>query len=363
MVAEDIIVLQNGDIVKAKVIEIGQTEVKYRKISNLNGPIYSINKNEIFSISYENGEKEVFNDNPTKHKLEANSDSQNSVTVVSPAEDNDNIISEYNQYYSGDKEKKIKNGLAKEFSICWYFTPQSVLSSDDVIVSFEIVNIPHYGSHYIDDYEDILGEYKINISNRSSEPIFIDLANTMRVDFDASIHPFYTGGSSSIQGGSGGGAGINVGSITNLLGIGGAVGTIANGLNLNSNKHNGATLTVGEQQVLTILPNTTLSLPMRKVINKKRTKITDHFENFKFGDYMDTWDKRTPEISKLQIKKNEIREIDFQEKPFSIQYYITYSKNRDFSNSYVIPLELYPGVIDASKSHYSKISDKIKLFY
>jgi len=74
VLAEDIIVLNNGDIVKSKVIEIGQNEVKYKKASNPNVPTYSINKTEILSITYENGEKEVFegtyrgNSYPNKHR-------------------------------------------------------------------------------------------------------------------------------------------------------------------------------------------------------------------------------------------------------------------------------------------------------
>ena len=44
----------------SKVVEIGATEVKYKKFSNLNGPTYTIAKAEILVINYENGEKESF---------------------------------------------------------------------------------------------------------------------------------------------------------------------------------------------------------------------------------------------------------------------------------------------------------------
>lgn len=58
--AQDIIVQNNGNTILSKVIEIGSTEVKYKKFSNLNGPTYTIAKAEILVINYENGEKESF---------------------------------------------------------------------------------------------------------------------------------------------------------------------------------------------------------------------------------------------------------------------------------------------------------------
>ena len=58
--AQDVIVQNNGNTILSKVIEIGSTEVKYKKFSNLNGPTYTIAKAEILVINYENGEKESF---------------------------------------------------------------------------------------------------------------------------------------------------------------------------------------------------------------------------------------------------------------------------------------------------------------
>lgn len=41
-------------------MEIGTTEVKYKKWSNLEGPLYSISRSEVLSINYQNGEVEKF---------------------------------------------------------------------------------------------------------------------------------------------------------------------------------------------------------------------------------------------------------------------------------------------------------------
>lgn len=62
--SQDVIVKKNGDEIKAKVEEVLATEIKYRKFENLTGPVYSIPKSEIFMIKYENGSKDVFNEQP-----------------------------------------------------------------------------------------------------------------------------------------------------------------------------------------------------------------------------------------------------------------------------------------------------------
>lgn len=60
--AQDVIVKKDGSTILSKVIEIGTSEIKYKKYSNQNGPTYTITKSEIQAINYENGEKETFND-------------------------------------------------------------------------------------------------------------------------------------------------------------------------------------------------------------------------------------------------------------------------------------------------------------
>jgi hypothetical protein len=58
--ASDAIFLLDGSEIEAQVSEITQTEIKYKKVSNLNGPLYTMPKDAVFMIKYENGEKDVF---------------------------------------------------------------------------------------------------------------------------------------------------------------------------------------------------------------------------------------------------------------------------------------------------------------
>ena len=47
----DLIVLKNGDEIKAKVLEINDAEIKYKRCDNLNGPLIVINKWDVFMIN------------------------------------------------------------------------------------------------------------------------------------------------------------------------------------------------------------------------------------------------------------------------------------------------------------------------
>lgn len=58
--AQDVIVKKDGSTILSKVVEISDTQVKYKKFSHLEGPTYVFSISELTSINYENGEKENF---------------------------------------------------------------------------------------------------------------------------------------------------------------------------------------------------------------------------------------------------------------------------------------------------------------
>ena len=61
MSAQDIITKIDGTDIKAKVSEVGTNEIKYKSFSNLDGPLYTISKSDVLMVTYENGERDVFN--------------------------------------------------------------------------------------------------------------------------------------------------------------------------------------------------------------------------------------------------------------------------------------------------------------
>jgi uncharacterized protein YfaS (alpha-2-macroglobulin family) len=64
--AQDTLILNNGEEMYIKVIEVGENAISYKKQQNLNGPIYSTDISKIFMAVYKNGKRETFSkQNPT----------------------------------------------------------------------------------------------------------------------------------------------------------------------------------------------------------------------------------------------------------------------------------------------------------
>jgi len=58
--AQDLIVLRNGTMLEARVLEISQTEIRYKRFDHLEGPTIVIPIDDVLSIRYENGRQESF---------------------------------------------------------------------------------------------------------------------------------------------------------------------------------------------------------------------------------------------------------------------------------------------------------------
>jgi len=68
--AQDTLSTRYGESILVKVIEVGTSEVKYKKLDNLNGPMFSMLKSDLLMIKYENGTKEDFSkEEKTKIKV------------------------------------------------------------------------------------------------------------------------------------------------------------------------------------------------------------------------------------------------------------------------------------------------------
>lgn len=90
--SQDIITNKNGEDIKAKVIEVNQTEIKYKKHGSQSGPTYTLDKREILMVRYEDGTKDIFNEQTEKSKTSNSKKIENMF---------DKGIEDANLYYKG----------------------------------------------------------------------------------------------------------------------------------------------------------------------------------------------------------------------------------------------------------------------
>ena len=87
--AQDVITLRNGNDVQALVQEVGEVEVKYKRLDNPSGPNYTLKKSDIFMINYANGSRDIF-------QQQGNTEADNQQPAASA-----NVEREKAQYYPG----------------------------------------------------------------------------------------------------------------------------------------------------------------------------------------------------------------------------------------------------------------------
>lgn len=58
--AQDLIFKRNGEIIEGKVLEINESDIKYKKKDDPNSPMYSVDKTNILKIRYANGKVESY---------------------------------------------------------------------------------------------------------------------------------------------------------------------------------------------------------------------------------------------------------------------------------------------------------------
>ena len=68
--AQDIIVTTDARKIEAKIMEVSETEVKYKEIDNLDGPTFIISTNNISSIIYANGKVSLYQQSSTEGRIQ-----------------------------------------------------------------------------------------------------------------------------------------------------------------------------------------------------------------------------------------------------------------------------------------------------
>ncbi len=94
--AQDVLILANGTELQAKVIEIGENYISYKKYENLNGPTYNSPIKEVFMVIYKNGKREIFDVKD-----------QSKVNPSTDVKDDKNIITSIAALNNSDFEVKL----------------------------------------------------------------------------------------------------------------------------------------------------------------------------------------------------------------------------------------------------------------
>jgi hypothetical protein len=104
--SQDLITKKSGEDIQSKILEVGTTEIKYKKFDNQNGPIFTILKSELLMVRYENGTKDLFNEDKKPEKIASSSSKNNDLFIKGQTD-----ASRYYKGYKGAGTGTLITGL------------------------------------------------------------------------------------------------------------------------------------------------------------------------------------------------------------------------------------------------------------
>ncbi len=328
--AQDVIVKKDGSTILSKVLEVNESTIRYKKYSNPSGPLYTIDKATILSINYENGEKESFENSTGLTESSSSNSTEISTPTVQKAQvdiqRNSSLIAAYNKRVEF-KKAKSKKSPAKYSLLKYGVTSESVLSNEDVEVRIKFDK-----DRLFDEWSRAVtkGFYSIAVYNKTSQVIYLDLGNAYRIEPDGICKTFYDGKQVSVSNTKGSGIGIGLGSVANVMGIGGPVGALASGIGISGSKSTSVTTTYNNQRIVSIPPHAWgyVSKYADALHEGKRTVLS-------------TGEEFTLAIEKGVINKRGVLEYTEHDSPATIRFVLTYSKDALFSSYSNIEFGLY----------------------
>lgn len=335
--AQDVIVKKDGSTILSKVLEVNTSDIKYKRFSNQNGPTYTINKFEIMCINYENGETDEFKDNSSSHKpSDENKSSQRH--IKKPADlRNKELISLYNRIYEPRKLSE-KKSAAKEAMLIFGIKPSSVMSNEDIEMSF------------IRDCPNGYPIYYINLKNKTDRTLYIDKGNCFRLLHDGTFFCYYDNTEqTTVNLGGTSGASIGLGSVAGVLGVGGTAGQLAGGVSVGGGSSHSVSTTYSQQRIIAIPPHGNRNLTNEKWVQTKKTNLltlsSAEYQRIESAEEfrIHTWEKGNSNIGLKRgiINKGNVRIFKENELNWKREYIITYSTEEDFSTYSSINAELF----------------------
>ncbi len=335
--SQDLIVKKDGTIIKSKVLEIGTSEVKYKKWAGKSDLLYSILISDILSIQYEDGEVEKF-DNTTKIQDESIG---GQIISMQPAMNNSDLVELYNQKCSFTGEIKSNGKPAKSAYLIFGMDSNSVLSNDNIEINF-VRKIEKHMAGTPKDKKNGYCDYVVNyifITNKTNKVIYIDKANCFR-SIEKSTEPirvYYNESKHlSVSENSGSGVALGLGAVANAVGVGGVAGKLASGITIGGGSGSTSTTSYGNDRVIAIPPRTSRALSEQKQIEfgNNGYRYVDQAEKFLYLD-----------SSYLPISSNicagQILEYDESNSPLKFNYTITYSTNQEFTEIGTMSFSIY----------------------
>lgn len=358
--AQDKIITVEGDVLIGYNIEIGQSTIFFQIAEDKSSPIERIEKKNVLMIRKQDGTKTYISDmsQPTE-PIAVEEMTTNQVDK----ELNDNIRQRYNVELipceNEDKGKRAKVAFCQLWA-----TEDSQFADANIEIEYQTMFVDYdYGtskktlSPYLSRFNNIASnvqypQINITVHNRSNKTVYIDLGNTFFIRAKEST-AFYQPSNTSVTTGSSIGGSLNLGAVTNALGVGGFVGDISNGVSVGKNNNKSTTTTTYAQRIIALPPLSSKALTNQQFCpTDYKIKIGDNYEYELFGyKYTKFWQSDLGIKSAHKMLVSEEIHLQAEASP-TFEFFISYSLDEQFTNAESIHTKFYVKKIVGEKGGY-----------
>lgn len=340
--AEDRIVLTDGNSIICNEIEVSPRFIFYL---DSNAQLQRLSVDEVFAVKIGDNPlcpiKSIFeqqanmnSSTTTNSTVGTTSSTGTSVIYKQAAPDNDDLKAIFKVSHDFRTGKISKDKYTKEYLTFLAFTDSSIISNEDLTV-----NLRNEESNSLTNSEGLYNNtgiwrsyVAIQLLNKTNKTIYVDCGATMRINQDGSYKVFYDGKTYGQNTASGTSTGLNLGAITNTLGIGGMVGTISNGINVGRETSAGISMVHKNERILVIPPHAKATLPA-DIFPTKKT-VLRRFEDIDSKDFRNAYKQE----KYIEYKPVYLEEDENTRGP---QFIISYYFEDDPLTQYRMQFQLY----------------------
>lgn len=359
--AQDIMVTQDGDVKTVYVVDIGSTSVFYKTSNTDNAGIQSISKAQIFVLKHADGTKYDLGSTATQAATSAAQTTPETPATLNAPDTHEGVIpasvevedavSEEAKRLNQELIARINNAEPKYIgeekdrgvkTTKWIFFllgigENSTLVNDEVEIAMEIGYIPMYDETgrynkkglYSSGVSEWNHAFSVTVKNKTAQTLYIDLGNTFFVRGEMAT-AYYVPSATSTASTASSGVSVNAGSVAGVLGIGGTVGKLANGINVGGGSSSATVNVTYSQRVIAIPPKSSKILDYKYMFDGYSCK---GFHVYKwdnkyvpFATYVNLQDSRGKGYKYKQMEKHEFSQSNA---PMKFSFFVTYSHTED----------------------------------
>lgn len=330
LLAQDRIVTKDGNTLDVYNVEVASNFVFYSEQNSADADILKMNKDDILMIRFQDGSRKIFADgaaeeSETEEKQVALSEESIVKDYSIPAEENEKLKEKYRVPVEYVKEPSNKE--AKSFYCQFDFCKDAVLADKNLEIELKTRNDMSFG------WLDSDFSLSINLKNKTNQIIYVDLGNSFFIRGDEAS-PLYIPSSTSVTDGASGGVGVNVGSVTNALGVGGVVGTLAQGITVGGGKSQSSTTVTYSQRYISVPPMSSVTLESQLIFLPGK-EYGGNIRCEKRKSFVCVF------MKDFGLKRGETINWDENSSPVKMKSYINYSLDSEFSNTGHINTSIY----------------------